>query len=383
MRTNIQQAHEAADVTSPPLWPHLRVDSEAPISTILLNWAACLLPRPNQWILLSFASLLRLPYVGRNPKKELLGDSDPSQENVFPSWYPLPWLATSRLTSPFVNAGGCLFSACTSLTSRPRIYADGASLHLEAGIVDVLDHQIATVPTSLSNEMLGHFMLFAEEKSDGSDEPTEKTLPGICLTMLQTRNEKHGTLESICDFLTEDMWVSAHDDGVGSLRLTPRQGEIRFCHILDSLVFEAVDTLCQPEITTGNMFRYIVRNIKPTDEQKSVKTQIESEYQKLKAPTPTAPWPGTDACDVTKEEARRLRDCFGKAYRAAIKGRSVFATKEGRSTLATCWAAERDVVNTYPTSWNPPRVLKFLLRSDNTTGNARQGCSIALRLYPN
>ncbi|KAK8063261.1 hypothetical protein PG996_007913 [Apiospora saccharicola] len=102
---NIQQFLMPTELrNNTPLWPALRVDSEASMSTVLLNWAACLLSRPNQLVLLSFASRLRVPYLGLSDNKWLLGEFDPGQEDVFPSWYPLPWFVTSRLTNRFVKA---------------------------------------------------------------------------------------------------------------------------------------------------------------------------------------------------------------------------------------------------------------------------------------
>ncbi|KAK8112528.1 hypothetical protein PG984_013054 [Apiospora sp. TS-2023a] len=273
------------DVRKTPLWPALRVDSEATMPTVLVNWAACLLSRPNQLVVLSFASRLRVPYVGRSDKKWLLGEFDPVQEDVFPSWYPLPWLVTSRLTDRFVGANGCPFSACNSLVSKPRISVDGSTLQLGAAI----------------------------------------------------------------NILTAEPWGGDrdgdNDDSFGA-PLTRRQREIGFCHFIDSLVGEVVDAFCKPQSwsKTNNFIRDIVGKTEVTGEQKMTETEIRSEYEELKAATPTAPWPGTDACDVPGEEAVRLRDRYRKAYRKAMKGRSIFGTREGWLTLAPCWAAERDVV---------------------------------------
>ncbi|KAK7964393.1 hypothetical protein PG988_011367 [Apiospora saccharicola] len=250
---NIQQFLMPTELrNNTPLWPALRVDSEASMSTVLLNWAACLLSRPNQLVLLSFASRLRVPYLGLSDNKWLLGEFDPGQEDVFPSWYPLPWFVTSRLTNRFVKAEAM-------------------------GGVDDGDHYDFRAPLSRQQRAIG------------------------------------------------------------------------FYHFIDSPVGETVDAFCKPQPWSkkSNFLRDMLRKSTVTDEQRVMEAGIRSEYEELKAATPTAPWPGTDTCDLPGEEAGRLRDRYRSAYQRAMKGRSIFATQQGRLTLAPCWAAERDVVSVF------------------------------------
>ncbi|KAK7995779.1 Heterokaryon incompatibility protein 6- OR allele [Apiospora marii] len=214
----------------------------------------------------------------------------------------------------------------TDLATQPLISADGATLYLEAAVVEVLHHHAATTPMGFNAEILESFVFHGGENSGGSSEAVLLTLSRICLNMLRHGDGKHGTLGSILDAFTAETWRHDSGDDEDSPPLTPRQREIEFCHFLDSLT---------AELDTGM-----------SDQQKSEKMEIESDYQELKEATPTAAWPGADAAaDVPQEEARRLIDRYRRAYRTAMRGRSVFVTKEGRFALVPCWAAERDVVS--------------------------------------
>lgn len=341
------------DFTNLSLWPTLHADYNASISWVLLNFAACLLSRPNNLFLLSLAS--------RNPKHEIGGAvplrsySEPKFEDPFPSWYPLPWLPTSRLVNRLVLAEGSQFSACTNASAVPSISADGLSLFLEAATFGVLYTRLGPLPRG---GLCHHF--FQETWLSFANENFQ-SLSRICLDWIETRQDI-GAGEALGIF--SDAAIAGMTDttnGAGNIDSGISAAERNvagLCHYIHELLTvdsQSVAELIEFRNNEDKTSTGLLGLLKPGQaaaKQDEVRTLVNAavrrqnaDYASLKAACPEAPWPGTASCRFSEKQGKLLALDYRRKYKRAAKGRSLFVTDGRELVLGPTWAAKDDVVS--------------------------------------
>ncbi|CAI6234517.1 unnamed protein product [Periconia digitata] len=358
----------AMDPSNVALWSVLHADYNASVSFVLLNLAACLLSRSNSLVLLSLAS--RFPTLDSDEVVvSLQGQIDVKVEDPFPSWYPLPWSATSRFVENLVQAEGSQFSACTNLKASPSISADGLSLFLEAATCSVLRQHLGLLPKGIiSYYLFDHYREIEESfknedfKNARFNKEDFRSLCRMCLDWIEISKDigAEDALEMLADATLAGMG-SADDeteDGDNAISVSKRNiaglcQHISHCITADEQYLKMMEAKTN-EKKKNNISKWIPgqrmsRMIDSRREEamsllQAMLRQQNVDYASLKAACPQAPWPETASCNYSKEQAERLLQRYHRLYRQAAKGKSLFVTDSGKLAAAPVWAAKDDVI---------------------------------------